>query len=548
MNFSKRVNRMLFLLLIVVNIVMRYPLAAHEGGMDGFFMHATAYQLIIHEQGHWLIHPYSYLGFYPLSYPASMPFLLGSITTASFIDVELSVLLLGMVMGILSAFSMFMLLREMKKDDMLCFLGAILFSTSPLFVTFSAWQASSRLLFMGLLPMFCWLLIRCRSIINARNYILLIIPLTLAVLASHRLAITLFLLIIAFFVSNIVQSMIKMGTKSTIRFQATHTVIRWSSPFAIMAIIFGLLFFGIGDISQALNIDISSEYEVGAFFVGTDTLSIALNIIVSLFGRAGILLPFAVLGIFILMWKKNKTQVEYFIIASLLALTPFISVRTYGIYAILVFLTIFIAYGLNFFLEFIGSRKKQMLASLVFLLVTSMVFSNMMTVRWTAGENNWMSEDQYETGLFLRYEADAATISPGGDDTARAIAISGNPDIHTRQDLMISAGWIEPADFLVRPIGSSELSFSTDTLFIITNNYEKPIINILHSSIVMEDIQNLFKKYDIQYAVEDNSLPGGYRGYGNEYQHPDVIFYSLHGNCYRTFNNGEQSIWFMIAD
>ena len=83
MKFTKRVQIGLFVGLIALNIILRIPTVPHEIGFDSFDIHILANSISAFGEARWWVHPLSVVGFFPLSYASSVPFILSGIGTTA---------------------------------------------------------------------------------------------------------------------------------------------------------------------------------------------------------------------------------------------------------------------------------------------------------------------------------------------------------------------------------------------------------------------------------------------------------------------------------
>ena len=99
----KYTNYFLFAFLVVINIALRYPFTPHQGGGDVFNINFMATSITKEGCAKWIIHPASYAGMYPYSYPSSVPFLFSMISQATGLNMEWTVWLSSTIFGVLSA-------------------------------------------------------------------------------------------------------------------------------------------------------------------------------------------------------------------------------------------------------------------------------------------------------------------------------------------------------------------------------------------------------------------------------------------------------------
>src|SRR5712691_5267289 len=159
MKLGKRTTLALLSAVTVLNLILRYPQFPHEVGVDSFFVHTLSVAIASDGYARWILNPFSYFGWYPMSYPSAGPFLLSSTSVVGNVDVETSIFVVCMLLGPVGILSSFMMAREFRESDLFALGAAALYGLAPRFLAFTLWSASTRSLFMSLLPIFMWLLI-----------------------------------------------------------------------------------------------------------------------------------------------------------------------------------------------------------------------------------------------------------------------------------------------------------------------------------------------------------------------------------------------------
>jgi asparagine N-glycosylation enzyme membrane subunit Stt3 len=154
----------------------------------------------------WILHPLSFFGLYPLSYPSAVPTILSIVSQASGLDVEYVILLFGFVSGILGMFGAYIMALEIRKDYLFAFLTAFAFSLAPVFIEYTRWTATARNLFIALLPLLIWSLL-CYHNRNWSKWKYFLLALILLVIlgSTHRMFLLMPLVIGAYFVTMSIQ-------------------------------------------------------------------------------------------------------------------------------------------------------------------------------------------------------------------------------------------------------------------------------------------------------------------------------------------------------
>lgn len=335
--FSKRMWILLWICLIILNVIMRIPVTPHEIGHDSFFIHFIADSLSTYGHANWVIHPLSLVGLYPFGIASALPFYFSGISQSMSLVMEYSIWLGLLLLGIFSAFTSYLMAGVIKNDKIFKFMTALVYSTSPGILTYTTWNASGRGLFLVLLPLFIYFLIKSRF--SRTKYTLLTIVLLILLLATHNLFYLTFLIIMAALVAQLIRN---IQIKSSNLFGGI-----------ILIIIFIGVFF---------------ELSMKAYTIKSIIFSFARYI--------GIMGFFAVGGFISLLFKKNKNFEEIFLILLLLFFTPTLSYLLYSKYFMLPFEALVISYGI-FNLIKISKNKKIALNIIMLFVVFSIGFAQL---------------------------------------------------------------------------------------------------------------------------------------------------------------------------
>ena len=392
MKAPRRTVYMLLVALICVNILVRIPRTEHETGVDSFFVHTLA--TAISEQGRipWVLNPLGYFGWYPLSYPSGGPMLISGLAQMGDVPEEASILFLSFLYGALGALGAFVMARAFRRDDAFALVVAVLYSLAPRYMSFTLWSASSRNLFMALVPFFVFMLVRTYRRPTGPNFLVLISVLVLTI-ATHRLTILLAVVVIAFVVAYV---FILINRVIRIRFPRillSQRVRRWTPRLALMGIIaiVAMMF---------TNQGILDEYSEGEICAGASLIDQACNLGVSITRSVGLALPFALLGVMELVRQRHKGFMEAFLVFSLLALVPTLFLRQYTGFYILPFLAIFGGFGVAAIVRLFAKRPHAR-SAIVIASVLAISGSSFAILEFEVGRNTSMSNATYSTALYL---------------------------------------------------------------------------------------------------------------------------------------------------
>ena len=353
MKFSKHTVFILVLLLITLNIIFRYPTTPHEIGWDSFEIHCMANSVSEFGLAKWWIHPASIFGFYPYSYASTVPFILSGISQCAGVDMEWVIWLFCVLIGIFSAFTAYLMAGAIKDDDIFKYLVAFAYSTSTGILYFTTWTVSTRGLFIVLLPLFIYLLLKCR--ISIFKYGTLTSILFVALLTTHHLFYFIAPVVIAYLVVTIFYKL-----KNHIKFdKIPKKFVYFTLPICFLGM-FVIPFFTRGLIKTG------SRY---GWLLETQLPEYARMI--------GLLGIFIVGGLSYLMFKHNKSFEEWFLVIALLGLTPLLYVGKYTKWVFLSFAFLLIGVALTNIakIKIRTEKKKYSTFIVIILLLLSISFT-----------------------------------------------------------------------------------------------------------------------------------------------------------------------------
>lgn len=200
-NIPKWSQVLLIILLVVLTIVVRLG-NDHQTDFDSYWLHGMAESIQIHESALWVFHPVSLFGFYPISYPSGNPFFLATFSELTGLDINMSIFVSSIIIGLLVVGLVFMLALSLFKSKPVAYLSAFIVSLSPTFINYTSFNAGGRVLVMPFILLFVWSLIQWHNHRSFRYGILAFISFLFALLV-HRTAVFLFPILFAFILTRI---------------------------------------------------------------------------------------------------------------------------------------------------------------------------------------------------------------------------------------------------------------------------------------------------------------------------------------------------------
>lgn len=384
MKSRRRAAMLALLAVILVAIALRYPLVEHERFQtDSYFFHYLSGSIVDEGRAKWTVHPLSYAGYYPSSYPSGNPFLLAETSMLTGTSIEAAILMFNMMLGILFALVVFCLAREFVHGIWMVILASLLATLAPRFVDTTYWDGSARGLAVVLMTLLVLVATRT-SVSRPKTAVLLVCVLIFASFSVHHMAVLTIMYGLGFLIAYVgVRYIFRMlrGRLPSI----TVTAFVCSSVVAMTA---SVVLFG------ALNDDfVETAAESGFFDVNPPLLSATLNFGVSYVHQVGFVLILAVLGIVSIFRDRYFTLRRVFVAAMLLAFIPVLASSLYVSMLVVPFAAVL---G-SIWLSRTERRVKSKSALRVFIVIfigLSLAFSVWSVDRWNVSE--YPTEDNVE--------------------------------------------------------------------------------------------------------------------------------------------------------
>lgn len=524
MRLSRRAMYSLVASLFMVNLILRYPLGdQHEFGSDTSYIHSLANSLVVNGSAAWILSPLSYFGLYALSYPSGGPFLSASVGLAAGIPMEETFWVQSLLFGLLGPIGMVLFGRSLTSDDRVSLALATFMSVSPFYIKDTTWTGSTRGYAVALIPIVLYLCVRYLRTADSR--VLPLLLLTCAMMSLfHRMGVLTFLLVVSLL---FVVPFHKLTMRLRFYLYRFESRFRAASLGLALAGFLGMFFIQFRFPGIA-GIDIREEYGTGTFFSGDSFGTLVLNMGVSFVGKVGILLPLAVVGLPLYMWKRPKESQDKFVLLSLLIFLPLLSMRDYLTEFVIPLLTVFIGYTLFWAIGWQAKRRRRVAAVVVVVAVVSTSFAFAWSMR-----NYWadryptdagIPDTTYMAAIYSRYRVSGTLLSNNGLDGGRITAISGDPSLplggaslHWFSAQQLTFAYVDGAKVEVRPLSLLQVTLNTDEIFVPTNvrNAETDWETILYGNLGDARGGNIMATYNVHYvAVSLNTPPSSFLSYG----------------------------------
>lgn len=560
MKLSNKVKFKLFTLLIILNIVLRFQVVSNEVGLDSLIMHMMANSISEFGCAKWILHPNSFLGLYPYSEVSSVPFFLSGICQSTDIEMRWAIFLCCILLGLLGMFTAYLMAGAIIDDDLFKFLAAFAFSTSPALLGYSTWTIPARGLFIALAPLLVYMLLKCRGYVR---YIPLIIFITVFLCATHHLIYLFLPMFFAFFVLLVLFKLKKcikfikifsrfilpttvsklaigeknqVGTRSKINLMVTlGKIIKLKAdihigklksklypliPIAGFAAMFSIPFFGRKFIETSVY---SPIYESYARYTGL------------------LIIP-AVGGLVYIIFKRDKSFIEWFLLLSVIFLTALIYEQTYMKCFLPIFAVPFSCIGLVNILR--SERKRYALTIVSIFLLVSLSFSGyyqFLHFLPTHGINERYTEDStYMAGRWMKEYVNGSVISNDMHFGYRVAATSETAHHLVESTLLsVTYGFIEAdmSQFKFYPITSEKFWFDVGEVKIDMGEFVWSHINNLDHTSPFD--------FNVSYAVENTKAMGNVIWHHGRY--PSKLLYHAYDNDDCVYDCGKVNVWKLLG-
>lgn len=451
MKFSLKTKVILFGLLVLLGLIFRYPTTPHEIGWDSFSVHLMANSVSEFGYAKWWLHPTSITGSYPYSTsPSAVPFVLSGISQCTSMDTEKVIFLYSIFLGLFAIFGAYLMAGAIWDNDIFTFLVAIVFSTAQGMVTFSTWTAHARTLFVIMLPLFIYLLLKTRTF-KVRCGILTFIILALLLVTHHYIYFTIPLLM-SFFIIAIFY-----------KFGEHIKAIKIPENFANFAMLgCFLIMFSIGYFDRSLWWSDPEMFRSASEGSSSIYVWISNMMLMGYVRYIGFLIIFTVSGYIYLILKRNKQFEEWVLLLCLACLAPLLYIVTYVKWFIIPFVSLLVGIALtNIAIVKTHTQKRKNVPSLV--LITILVLSISFTGYYQylhflndpSPRTRYMEERTYAGGLWMKDNIDKdKNMIAGAYIPHRLFAISEVPTLTGVGAADLAYGFVEPGKIEVKQIYS----------------------------------------------------------------------------------------------
>ncbi len=525
-----------------------YPTHPFPGGIDEMNYLNLANTFVYYGNFKTLIHPLSAWGIYPFSPVPGTSILLGNgmlLTRINHLDI---VMIYNYILGTLAILSMFALLFKIKKDFRFAMVGTFIFIFTPRLMEFFLFSLGARGLFHMMTPTFILLAIMYIQNKDEKKYLWLAIVTFFTISTIHLNFLFLIPFIYAMGVSILLINMKFQRHLRKLKSPILNKLVnsRFSKTLfwiSVVTVIF-LSLLAIAEFVPSHKFNLRILEETG-FFKGGSNMEIMANVGVSMLGGSSFgVLMFGTLGFLAAFTIKRKEPVEYLLIIAAIASIPLALTSFYFRPFVVLYTSIFAAYGFIWIVKQNIPFKKIVVPILVIVMIIgSFAFINSRLPKGYGARDvssrqpeplhrhldYYINYETYNAGLHLKYnlreyERYASYKRPFENNRLEVIstrALYGKYySIHEAENFFSSDEW-----YVIRK-RSLEI---TD-----------PYMSIPHESIIYPElfVQNLDRMNEL--AVEHNITI--------VHTHPDeplrdMNIFILNNNRYKIYENEENIFW-----
>jgi hypothetical protein len=431
----------------------------------------------------WFVHPLSAFGLYPLSYPVAGPLVLSIVSQTLGINMEQAVLLTSTFYGVFGCLAIYILAKAIIKNDFIAFITALLFSTSPLFLSFTNFAGSSRALFLVVLLLFIWILLR-RSV-DRTNVKFTVLGIFIFVLLglTHRMVI---------FVTT-------PSYKNTCIFLSVFCVL----------LLTGIL--GMSPYSPSLE-----SFKSGYFFQGL--LFIPVNMGIEYAMGIGVLILLAPIGLISLLQEREKDFSQIYLLVIMLCFAPVLVDYLYMRMLIAPFIFLLIGYGVLKLFTVLKFRWKNIAGPLVvsivivaILLPSFVIVEDKSDIYESTGHYVYMTKATSGAAEFMEKNAkDSSFISNTG---GRQISAASNTfGVGCCEPDLLIRGFIDKDDMIFKSISIYDFARKKQIYTMQDWIYDGQYWTGKHKWMIMEseygssEAQKAINFYNIDYLVVNNRI------------------------------------------
>lgn len=422
--FSRKTVQLLLLAVVLFSVALRYPLVEHERHNDTYFSELLASSIKSKGYAVWTFHPLSYFGYYPASYPSGNFFLIAESSVMTGLGTSPTILVIGILSGILFALGSFSLSRVFLRRTEYSVLVAFLVTGAPRFVDTSYWSGSARAPFIVLAIVLMVLIVKAATL-RSRSLYGFVPAMLFGCFALHHMAVLLILVGLAYVLSVLIHH--AYATVATVRGgkrRAKIVALASISAGCITLVVFSV--YHIGYFVRDLRYSFGAS---SSFWFEPESAAITLNLAISYTSQVGFVIVLAIVGTPLLIVGRRLVVELLFLIVIVILFLPLLP---NGMYVTMWLAPFFSILGVAWISQMAENQKKKTVALLIVLLVISAALLPLFAVnRWNqmrdpSGATIVGDMQTFNDGRYLaQFENEACAISNVDVVHRRLAGVSG---------------------------------------------------------------------------------------------------------------------------
>ena len=358
--------------MILISIALRYPLVEHERHQtDSYFIHHLSDSIDSDGYAKWIFHPLSFFGYYPLSYPSGVPFLIAEFSMLSGLSIEACILVFNLIIASLFCLAAFLLTKQFLSRMDTTLLAVVLAILGSRFVDTSYWDGSARTPLVAIMVLLLAVVFRTSSPKEWKR-LGVFLPLGIGCFALHHMAVLLLLFSIAYILTIIGTEYVRTLWPT----QRRNAVGIYSLIALALIVLVAYVFFDFFGAMALRNLQTTPVLDIEPVF-----LSVFLNMAASYTSQIGFVLVFAVASIPLVIRRSPLMVADLYPVFVLVAFVPLLGNSLYTSMILSPFVAML---GAIWFARVLDRRKAKRLIRvvLVLLLAASIALPVLSTNRW----------------------------------------------------------------------------------------------------------------------------------------------------------------------
>ena len=509
MNLATKHKHFLFILLLGLNVIIRIPSVPHEMGMDSFVQHILANSVSEFGYAKWWINSLSVFGFYPYSTPSAVSFILSYINQACQIDMESSIWLFSLSIGLFGVFTSYILAGKIKNDDLFKFFVAFAFSLSPGILYFSTWNMSLRGPFIVVLALFIYQLLLTKT--HRTRGLFLSFTTFVLLSAIHHLIYFTAIIIVGYIIALTIHKYIDINKYNHGFYFLLLFIMIFSFPF------FTRLFIE------------HSRY--------TQFQEIIFNNV----RYTGVLVILSVSGFVYTLFKEKKQFEDIFLLVIFFMFAPLLWIRIYSFWFVLLFSCLFAGIALLNYVDLNKlhwNKRKYINLSLIIILLSAISMSGFYQ-HWRTKENpgEWyMSDASYNGALWIGDNINNTKRIVGNDfhGDVKMFAMSEVPTFIDSDIPMFVYEFVGIEEDVIIKNSPLSINFYLDNPYDLRSDYTR-VGNIRNRLQTIERestaANSIISNYNLSYFME------------NQKADPNIFANSVQRTENKVYENGKIRMW-----